>query len=107
MKTDCENKYVEVTITLNSNLSSFEINTILEKIFYDGEYFEDFEDVDWKFKKIKDLHTQAIELMEKLIKKYKLKDEMSSLDEFLYENVYKFSDKDIDEIVDLIDKFNE
>jgi tRNA A37 threonylcarbamoyladenosine dehydratase len=55
----------------------------------------------------KDLHTQAIELMEKLIKKYKLKDEMSSLDEFLYENVYKFSDKDIDEIIDLIDKFNE
>jgi len=57
--------------------------------------------------KTKDLHTQAIELMEKLIKKYKLKDEMSSLDEFLYENVYKFSNKDRDEIVDLIDKFNE
>ena len=53
----------------------------------------------------KDLHIQAIELMEKLIKKYNLKDEMSSLDEFLYENEDKFRAKEIDEIVDLIDKF--
>ena len=95
----------KVNITFNSNLNPFEINNILEKIFYDGEYFEDFEDVDWEI--TKDLHTQAIELMEKLIKKYKLKDEMSSLDEFLYENIYKFSKKDINEIDDLIDKFNE
>ena len=40
----------KVNITLNSNLNIFEINNILEKIFYDGEYFEDFEDVDWEIK---------------------------------------------------------
>ena len=40
----------KVNITFNSNLNPFEINNILEKIFYDGEYFEDFEDVDWEIK---------------------------------------------------------
>jgi len=42
----------KVTITLESNLTSFEINYTLEKIFYDGEYFEDFIDVDWEIKEI-------------------------------------------------------
>ncbi len=54
---------------------------------------------------MKDLHEQAIELMEKLNEKYQLKDEKLSLDEYLYENVYKFSDNEIDEIINLIDKF--
>ena len=43
---------------------------------------------------MKDLHEQAIELMKKLDEKYQLKDEKLSLDEYLYENVYKFSDNE-------------
>ena len=38
----------KVTITLTSDLHPDEINKILENIFWDGSYFEDFEDVDWK-----------------------------------------------------------
>ena len=53
---------------------------------------------------MKDLHEKAIELMEKLNEKYQLKDEELSLDEYLYENVYKFSDNEIDECIKLIDK---
>jgi len=53
---------------------------------------------------MKYLHEKAIELMEKLNEKYQLKDEELSLDEYLYENVYKFSDNEIDEIINLIDK---
>ena len=37
----------EVTITFNSDLNSDQINNILEDIFYDGEYFDEFEDIDW------------------------------------------------------------
>jgi len=52
-----------------------------------------------------DLHQQAIELMEKLDEKYQLKDEKLSLDEYLYENVYKLSDEEIDKCINLIDRF--
>ena len=45
-------KIMKITITFKSSLSSNEINKILEKIFYDGEYFEDFIDVDWEIKEI-------------------------------------------------------
>ena len=38
----------KVTITLTSDLHSDEINKILENIFWDGSYFEDFEEVDWE-----------------------------------------------------------
>ena len=41
---------MKITITFKSSLSSNEINNILEKIFYDGEYFEDFVDVNWEIK---------------------------------------------------------
>jgi len=54
---------------------------------------------------MKDLHEQAIELMEKLDEKYQLKDEKMSLDEYLYEYVYSLSDEEIDECINLIDKF--
>jgi len=54
---------------------------------------------------MKDLHEQAIELMEKLDEKYQLKDEKLSLDEYLYEYVYKLSENEIDEITNLINKF--
>jgi len=55
--------------------------------------------------KTKDLHIQAIELMEKLIKKYNLKDELLSLDDFLYEYTYIITEEEIDECIELIDKF--
>ena len=41
----------KVTITLKSNLTSSEINKELENIFWDGSYFEDFEEVDWTISK--------------------------------------------------------
>ena len=55
-----------------------------------------------------DLHFQAIELMEKIVEKYKKIEiplELMSLDEFLYEYVYILSDEEIDECIELIDKF--
>ena len=75
--------------------------------------------------KEKDLHVEAIELMEKLIEKYN-KDEYSdwrnkhlkhlnknrqmleqmSLDEFLYEYCYILTEEEINEITNLINKFD-
>jgi len=55
-----------------------------------------------------DLHFQAIELMEKIVEKYKKIEiplELMSLDEFLYEYTYILSDEEIDECIELIDKF--
>jgi len=43
--------YKNVNITLKSNLTLDEINNILEDIFYDGEYFEELEDVEWEINK--------------------------------------------------------
>ena len=40
----------KVTITFNSDLNPDQINNILEDIFYDGEYFDEFEDIDWNIK---------------------------------------------------------
>tara|TARA_R100001530_G_scaffold1848_2_gene3152 strand:- start:1801 stop:1929 length:129 start_codon:yes stop_codon:yes gene_type:complete len=40
----------KVNITFSSDLQPDEINKILEDIFYDGSYFDEFEDVDWKIK---------------------------------------------------------
>ena len=37
----------KVTITFNSDQNPDQINNILEDIFYDGEYFDEFEDIDW------------------------------------------------------------
>ena len=42
----------QVTITLESNLTKEEIHNILESIFWDGEYFEDLENVEWTIKKV-------------------------------------------------------
>tara|TARA_R100001530_G_scaffold1848_2_gene3150 strand:- start:361 stop:651 length:291 start_codon:yes stop_codon:yes gene_type:complete len=55
-----------------------------------------------------ELHYQAIELMEKIVEKYKKIEiplELMSLDEFLYEYTYILSDEEIDECIELIDKF--
>lgn len=38
----------QVKVTFKSELSTIEISRILENMFWDGEYFEDFEDVDWE-----------------------------------------------------------
>ena len=54
---------------------------------------------------MKDLHEQAIELMEKLDEKYQLKDEKLSLDEYLYEYVNSLNEDEIKEINNLINKF--
>lgn len=37
----------KATITLKSNLSNEELHSILESIFWDGEYFEELEEVEW------------------------------------------------------------
>ena len=37
----------QVTITLESDLTPDQIHNILESIFWDGEYFEDLENVNW------------------------------------------------------------
>ena len=37
-----------VTVTFKTNLSTSKVSNILEDMFWDGEYFEDFEDVDWE-----------------------------------------------------------
>ena len=39
-------------IEFKSELRPDDINKILEKIFYDGEYFDEFEDIEWEIKKI-------------------------------------------------------
>ena len=38
----------QVKVTFHSDLSTIEISRILERMFWDGEHFEDFEDVDWE-----------------------------------------------------------
>ena len=38
----------QVKVTFKSELSTIEISRILENMFWDGEYFEDFENVDWE-----------------------------------------------------------
>mgnify|MGYP003150230153 FL=1 len=38
----------QVKVTFKTELSTIEISRILENMFWDGEYFEDFEDVDWE-----------------------------------------------------------
>ena len=38
----------QVKVTFKSELSTIEISRILENMFWDGEYFEEFEDVDWE-----------------------------------------------------------
>lgn len=40
----------QVKVTFKSELSTIEISRILENMFWDGEYFEDFENVDWEIK---------------------------------------------------------
>lgn len=40
----------KVLVSFTSTLSEDQISDILERIFWDGEYFEDFEDVDWEIK---------------------------------------------------------
>lgn len=40
----------QVTIKLKSDLTSEEIHNLLESIFWDGEYFEELEDVNWVIK---------------------------------------------------------
>tara|TARA_Y100000748_G_scaffold300127_1_gene298109 strand:- start:1216 stop:1362 length:147 start_codon:yes stop_codon:yes gene_type:complete len=40
----------EVTVEFKSELTFDQINNILEKIFYDGEYFDEFENIDWNIK---------------------------------------------------------
>ena len=54
---------------------------------------------------MKNLHEQAIELMEKLDEKYQLKEEKMSLDEYLYEYVNSLNKDEIIEITNLINKF--
>ena len=51
------------------------------------------------------LHEQSRELMEKLIVKYKLKDVLLSLDEFVLEYSYVLHPDEIKEINNLINKF--
>ena len=51
------------------------------------------------------LHEQSRELMEKLIVKYKLKDVLLSLDEFVLEYSYILHPDEIKEINNLINKF--
>ena len=51
------------------------------------------------------LHEQSRELMEKLIVKYKLKDELLSLDEFVIEYSSILHPNEIKEINNLINKF--
>ena len=51
------------------------------------------------------LHEQSRELMEKLIVKYKLKDVLLSLDEFVVEYSYILHPDEIKEINNLINKF--
>ena len=51
------------------------------------------------------LHEQSRELMEKLIAKYKLKDVLLSLDEFVLEYSYVLHPDEIKEINNLINKF--
>ena len=51
------------------------------------------------------LHEQSRELMEKLIVKYKLKDELLSLDEFVVEYSSILHPNEIKEINNLINKF--
>jgi len=41
----------QIKVTFHSDLSTTEISRKLEEIFWDGEYFEDFEDVDWEITK--------------------------------------------------------
>ena len=38
----------QVVVTFKTNLSTSKVSNILEDMFWDGEYFEDFEDVDWE-----------------------------------------------------------
>ena len=59
----------------------------------------------FKINKMIDLHEQAIELMEKLMIKYKIKDVLLSLDEFVVEYSYILHPNEIKEINDLINKF--
>ena len=40
----------EVTVEFKSELTFDQINNILEEIFYDGEYFDEFENIDWNIK---------------------------------------------------------
>tara|TARA_Y100000361_G_C10953614_1_gene235128 strand:+ start:352 stop:516 length:165 start_codon:yes stop_codon:yes gene_type:complete len=54
---------------------------------------------------MKDLHEQAIVLMEKLIVKYKLKDVLLSLDEFVVEYSSILHPDEIKEINNLVNKF--
>ncbi len=38
----------QITVKFTSDLKTIEISKILEKIFWDGEHFDDFQDVDWE-----------------------------------------------------------
>jgi len=38
----------KVRVHFESNLSTLEISRILESMFWDGEHFEEFKDVDWE-----------------------------------------------------------
>ena len=51
------------------------------------------------------LHIQAIELMDKIIEKYNLKDELLSLDEFVFEYSHILHPNEIKECNELINKF--
>ena len=52
-----------------------------------------------------DLHTQALNLMEKLNDKYNLKDQVLSLDEYYYEYSNIINPNEVKEVKELIDKF--
>lgn len=38
----------KVKVIFKSELKTIEINRILEKIFWDSEHFDDFQDIDWE-----------------------------------------------------------
>jgi len=38
----------KVTVKFTSDLKTIEISKILEKIFWDSEHFDDFQDIDWE-----------------------------------------------------------
>ena len=37
-----------IKVTFKSDLKTIEISRILESMFWDGEHFEEFKDVDWE-----------------------------------------------------------
>ena len=89
-KIDYWTMYVDGDLSLEELLKLLEINKVFEN---------------YNKNKMKDLHEQAIELMEKLIVKYKLKDVLLSLDEFVVEYSYILHPDEIKEINNLINKF--